>query len=148
MRTEHVIRVPASRERAWAYLMDVPAAGRCVPGVEDLIERDGGYGGRLLIRLGPVRLALEGDVRVVARDDAAGTATLRVEATDRRLGGGVRADVTLTASGSAPTELRIASEVTVLGRIGELGQPLMQRKADETMRAFAACLERALGRDA
>lgn len=140
-----MIRVEAPRERAWAFLMDLPAAARCVPGLEELVPDGAAHRGRLRVEVGPIRLAFEGEVRVVSRDDAAGVAALRVEGTDRRLGGGVRADVTITASGSAPTELRVASEVAILGRLGELGQPLMQRKADETLRAFAQCLRRELG---
>ena len=145
MRTEHAFSVPAERERVWAHLMDVPAAARCVPGVEDVVANADAYRGRLRVQVGPIRLALDGEVRVIARDDTVGTATLRLDAAEKRLGGGVRADVILAVAGSAPTEVRIASEVTVLGRLGELGQPLMQRKADETMRAFAGCLERTLG---
>ncbi|HET8567715.1 MAG TPA: SRPBCC domain-containing protein [Candidatus Limnocylindria bacterium] len=145
MKTEHVVRVAAPRERVWAFLLDVPAAARCVPGVEDVVPSGDAYRGKLRVQVGPIRLAIEGEVRVIARDDAAGTATLRLEGTDRRLGGGVRAEAALAVSGSAPTDVRITSDVAVLGRLGELGQPLMQRKADETMNAFASCLERALG---
>lgn len=144
MRTEHELSVPAARERVWAHLMDIPAAARCVPGVEDVVANADAYRGRLRVQVGPIRLALDGDVRVIERDDAAGTATLRLDAAEKRLGGGVRADVTLAVVGSAPTEVRITSDVAILGRLGELGQSLMQRKADETMRAFAACLERVL----
>lgn len=145
MRTEHSFSVAAARERVWAHLMDIPAAARCVPGVEDVISGADAYRGTLRVQVGPIRLSLDGDVRVVERDDAAGTAKLRLDAAEKRLGGGVRADVTLAVAGSAPTTVRIASDVAVLGRLGELGQPLMQRKAVETMRAFASCLERALG---
>ena len=147
MRTEHTVRVDAPRERVWALLMDVPAAARLVPGVEVVVPTGPGpdmYRGSLRVQVGPVRLALEGDVHVVARDDEAGTAAVRLDGTDKRLGGGVRADIALAVSGSAPTEVRIASDVTILGRIGELGQPLVRRKADQVMSEFAANLQRAL----
>ena len=145
MKTEHTVRVEASRERVWAFLMDVPAAARLVPGVESVTPSGpDAYRGSLRVQVGPVRLALEGDVRIVARDDEAGTATVRLDGTDKRLGGGVRADVALALRGSAPTEVRVTSDVTILGRIGELGQALVRRKADQVMSEFAANLERAL----
>lgn len=145
MRTEHVFRVAAPRERVWAFLMDIPAAGRLVPGVESLSATGGdAYRGALRVQVGPVRLALEGDVRVISRDDLAGTAAVRLDGHDRRLGGGVRADVALAATGSEPTEVRVTSDVTILGRIGELGQPLIKRKVDSVMTEFAANLQRAL----
>jgi len=145
VKTEHTVRVEASRERVWAFLMDVPAAARLVPGVESVTPSGPDvYHGSLRVQVGPVRLALEGDVRVVARDNEAGTAAVRLDGADKRLGGGVRADVTLALRGSAPTEVRVTSDVTILGRIGELGQPLVRRKADQVMSEFAANLQRAL----
>ncbi len=147
MRTEHTVRVDAPRERVWALLMDVPAAARLVPGVEDVVPTGAGidtYRGSFRVQVGPVRLALEGDVRVVARDDEAGTASVRLDGADKRLGGGVRADVTLAVSRSAPAEVRVMTDITILGRIGEIGQALMKRKADHVMAEFATNLQRAL----
>jgi len=42
------------------------------------------------------------------------------------------------------TELRITSDVQIAGRIGEFGQPVIQRKADQLMTQFAECLARTL----
>ncbi len=146
MRTEHTVRVDAPRERVWELLMDVPAAAGLVPGVAEMVPTGPDrYRGSLRVQVGPVRLALKGDVRLIARDDAAGSAAVRLDGADTRLGGGVRADVTLAVSGSAPTDVRIIGEVTILGRIGELGQPLITRKADQVMEGFAKNLQRALG---
>ena len=92
------------------------------------------------MRVGPVKLALAGTVAVESRDEAAGTARLRADAEDRRLGGAVRAFVDLAVSGDDPTELRVTSDVAVLGRIGELGQPLIARQADKVLAGFAECL--------
>lgn len=147
MRTEHTVRVDAPRERVWALLMDIPAAARLVPGVGDVAQAGTdpkSYRGSIRVQVGPVRLALDGEVRVIARDDDAGAAAVRLDGADSRLGGGVRADVTLAVSGSMPTEVRVATDITILGRIGELGQPLMKRKADQVMAEFAANLQRAL----
>lgn len=145
MRTEHTVRVEASRERVWSLLMDIPRAARLVPGVLDVAEAGQDcYRGSLRVQVGPVRLALEGEVRLTARDDAAGTAAVRLDGTDSRLGGGVRADVRLEVTGATPVEVRILTDITILGRIGELGQPLMKRKADQVMAEFAKDLQRTL----
>lgn len=145
MRTEHIVLVDAPRDRVWALLMDIPAAARLVPGVEAVTPTGADtYRGSLRVQVGPVRLALEGDVRVVSRDEDAGTAAVRLDGTDKRLGGGVRADVALALRGSAPTEVRVTSDVTILGRVGELGQPLIKRKTDQVMSEFASNLRRAM----
>jgi carbon monoxide dehydrogenase subunit G len=124
-------------------LMDVPRVAACVPGVES-VTPDGAdhYRGRFRLQLGPVRLALEGEVELSERDDAAGRAVMRASGTDARLGGGVRAVVALSLIPGTSTEMLLDSDVQVLGRIGELGQPLIKRKADEIMSAFAGNLAR------
>jgi len=52
----------------------------------------------------------------------------------------VRAFVDLAVTGDAPTQLRILSDIAILGRIGELGQPLIARQADKVLAGFADCL--------
>lgn len=146
MKLEHTIRIDAPRDRVWAALMDLPAAAACVPGTRDLAPDGDGVRGTLVVRVGPVKLALGGTVHVEQRDAAAGTARLRAEAADQRIGGAVRAIVDLAVTGDLPTELRIATDVAILGRIGELGQPLIARQADKILAAFAECLRATVAR--
>ena len=144
MRLEHRVTVDAPRAKVWALLMDLPLAARCVPGTRDIAPDGGGVRGTLDVRVGPVKLALGGTVAIESRDETAGTARLRADAEDQRIGGAVRAFVDLTVSGDAPTDLRIASDVAILGRIGELGQPLIARQADKVLAGFAECLRAAV----
>jgi carbon monoxide dehydrogenase subunit G len=140
MKLEHRVTVDAPRAKVWATLMDLPVAARCVPGTRDIAPAGEGVRGTLDVRVGPVKLALGGTVAIESRDEAAGTARLRADAEDQRLGGAVRAFVDLVVTGDAPTELRISSDVAILGRIGELGQPLIARQADKVLAGFAECL--------
>jgi uncharacterized protein len=140
MKLEHRVTVDAPRATVWAVLMDLPVAARCVPGTRDIAPAGEGVRGTLDVRVGPVKLALGGTVAIESRDEAAGTARLRADAEDQKLGGAVRAFVDLAVSGDAPTELRISSDVAILGRIGELGQPLIARQADKVLAGFAQCL--------
>lgn len=147
MRFEHLVRVGAPRERAWALLMDVPAVARCVPGAEDVTASGpDAYRGAVRVSVGPVRLRLEGNIVVTERDEPAGRAAMRLEAADRGVGGTVRADLRVTvADDGAGTELRLLTDATLAGRIGDLGQPLIKRQADRIVSEFARCLERTLG---
>ena len=140
MKLDHRITVDAPRNDVWALLMDLPRAARCVPGTRGLTPEGDGVHGILDVRLGPVKLALAGTVRVESRDEATGTARLRADASDQRVGGAVRALVDLAVTGDRPTELHVKSDVAILGRIGELGQPLIARQADKVIAAFAECL--------
>ncbi len=146
MKLSHVAAVRAPRARVWKLVTDVPAAARCVPGVAAVTPTGAGkYRGSLLVQLGPVRLVLDGDVALTSTDEAAGKASIKADAKDTRLGGTVRArmDLALVERGEE-TELRISSDVQIAGRIGEFGQPVIQRKADQLMKQFAECLARTL----
>ncbi|HVR89297.1 MAG TPA: SRPBCC domain-containing protein [Candidatus Limnocylindria bacterium] len=144
MKFAHRVRIDAPRDRVWALLMDLPAAAACVPGVRDIATDGDGLRGTLDVRIGPVKLALAGRVSVAERDDAAGTATLRADAADRRIGGAVRALVAVALSGDGPTDLDVVSDVAILGRLGELGQSLIARQADKVLAGFAENLKRAV----
>jgi len=142
VKLEHRVTVDAPRATVWAVLMDLPVAARCVPGTRDVAPDGDGVRGILDVRVGPIKLSLAGTVAIESRDEAAGTARLRANAEDQRLGGAVRAFVDLAVSGDQPTDLQIASDVAILGRIGELGQPLIARQADKVLTGFADCLRR------
>ena len=132
--------IPAERERLWDFLMDVPAVGRCVPGVETIEAVDGGgaYKGGLKVQVGPIRLALEGVITVEEADRSTWRARMRAEANDRRLGGGIRARLSLTlVPVEVGTRVQIDTDLAVLGKIGEFGQPIIRRKADALLEEFA-----------
>ena len=127
--------IPVDRERLWNFLMDVPRVARCVPGVEHIEAVDaGGYKGRLGVRIGPIRLS-----------PTAWRARMRADANDRRLGGGIRARMSLTlTSVDHGTRLVIETDLAVLGKIGEFGQPVIRKKADALLEEFARNLREAL----
>ena len=139
--------IPVERERLWNFLMDVPRVARCVPGVETVeAVDDHSYKGRLGVRIGPIRLSLDGTMAVEERDPSAWRARIRADANDRRLGGGIRARLSLTLSPAADgTLLHIETDLAVLGKIGEFGQPVIRKKADTLLEEFARNLEAALG---
>ena len=142
MKLEHVVSINASRSRVWAALMDLAGAARCVPGTRDIAADGDVVRGTLEVRVGPVKLSLAGSVIIEQRDDAAGTARLRADAADQRIGGAVRAFVDVAVTGDGPTQLRVSSDIAILGRIGELGQPLIARQADKVLAGFADCLRK------
>ena len=139
--------IPVERERLWDFLMEFPKVALCVPGVETIEAVDGSaYRGSLRVQVGPIRLALQGTMTVEEQDRGAWRARLRAEASDRRVGGGIRARMSLTlAPGEGGTRLHIETDLAVLGRIGEFGQPVIRKKADTLLAEFARNLRAALG---
>jgi len=144
VKLSHTVAVKAPRDKVWALVMDVPAAARCVPGVASVRATAGDhYQGTLAVQIGPVRLVLDGDITITARDEQAGTASLRADAKDSRVGGAIKATVDLAlVEREGATEIKIGTDLQVLGRLGEFGQPVIKRKADQMMADFAECLAR------
>ena len=91
-------------------------------------------------------ITLSGTVTVCEQSADDGRARFLVEASDRRLGGGVKTEmlVQLGAAPSGGTELAIDTDTTFMGRLGELGQPVIRRKAQATIDEFARNLATAL----
>lgn len=91
-------------------------------------------------------MTLSGTVRVEEQDEAKGRARYIVEASDRRIGGGVKTEMQVQLKSSSPTEteLLIETDTTFMGRLGELGQPVIRRKAQSTIEEFARNLAREL----
>jgi len=120
--------------------MDIPRAAACVPGLQEIApDGENRYCATLQSRVGPMRFTFTGTVLVLESDESKGEARFEVEASDRRVGGSVKAEMSmrLIDKASGQTELSIVTETAFLGKLGELGQPLMHRKARSTMEGFA-----------
>lgn len=140
MNFEQECTIPAPREQLWDFLMDIPQVATCVPGVQSVTPReDGSYAGQMRVRVGPIGLTLQGVMSIQEQDRAHWRAAIRGEGTDRRVGGGVNATahMTLEERGPKETQLRIRAEAHFLGKLGELGQPLIRKKADSMLAEFA-----------
>ena len=146
MKFERGLDIQASRESLWAILSDFPRAARCLPGVEDVRDLgDGKYEATMRVRVGPVGLRLTGTVDV-NQDEAAGRWNMQARAQDRKVGGGVRAIIEAALSEQSPSEseLWVSADVQFMGRLGEMGQPLIRRKAETAINEFAENLRRAV----
>ena len=140
MKLENRCLVPANIQRTWDLLMDIPRVAACVPGMEEVVqEEDGSYRASMRVRVGPMGLTLAGTLQVLEQDPSKGEARFLIEASDRKVGGAVRADllIQLQSDDGNQTELVLNTDTTFIGRLGELGQPLIRRKANNTMEEFA-----------
>ena len=147
MKFEQTIDLPgASPDKVWAFVMDVPSMAKCIPGcdgVEDL--GDDKYKAVVKIKVGPIGLALASQISIVEKDEVNKTASLLVEAADKRVGGAVKATMSmkLTPEGEG-TKLEVSTDANVMGRIGDFGQPVIRKKADQTLQEVAANLRKEL----
>ncbi len=146
MKFEHRVTIPVSRDVLWPLLADVPRAARLLPGVEQVESLENGtYSGTMRIRLGPMGFSFSGTADVV-QNEAEGRWTMNAQAKDARVGGGVRAiiEASLTEPSAGATDLHVAADVQFMGRLGQMGQPLIKRKANSMIQEFAEGLKRAV----
>ncbi|MDQ2952997.1 MAG: SRPBCC family protein [Chloroflexota bacterium] len=142
MKLRHTARISAEPDRLWAALMDVPGAAQCLPGVAAVTPLGPDeYRGSLLVQIGPVRLVLDGVIKVTARDDPKRSGSFRGEAKDLRLGGNVTANVEVAVRGAEEgCELAIDGDLDVAGRIGAFARPVIERKVGQLLGQFGSCL--------
>ena len=89
-------------------------------------------------------LTLVGTITVLSQKNDSGEAEFLVEASDRRVGGGVKPNMTMKVipKTAEESELEIKADTTFMGRLGELGQPIIRRKARNTLEDFTKNLSK------
>src|ERR1044071_4446647 len=96
------ITVPAPPERVWAFMMDIPAVSRCVPGLDNVARIDDQtYSGVMNVRVGPIAVKLDGRVLLAERDEAARQARMDLQAADKRVNGAVNARLRMALAAAA-----------------------------------------------
>ncbi len=148
MQLSHKITVPAPRAEVWSFLLDIPRVGKCIRGVERVEPLgDNKYKGIVKQRVGPIGVTLEGTMTVVEADEQAGRAAMTAEGSDKRIGGAVRAKMTMSVKELSPsqTELTVDTDANIGGRLGEFGGAVIKKKADQTMEQFAKNVSKEIG---
>jgi carbon monoxide dehydrogenase subunit G len=148
MNLQHKINIAAPRAKVWEFVMDIPRVGQCIPGVERVEPLgENKYKGVVKQRVGPIGVTLEGTMTIVEADEQAGRAAMTAEGNDRRIGGAVRAKMTMTVKelSADQTELTVDTDANIGGRLGEFGGAVIKKKADQTMEQFAKNISAQIG---
>ena len=129
-------------------MMDIPAVSQCVPGVEGVALIGGEtYSGVMRVRVGPIQVRLDGQVILAERDEAGRQARMDLQAADKRLNGAVNAKMRMQLSAAddgRQTDVEIRTDANVMGKLGEFGQAVIRKKADQIVQEFAANLSAAV----
>jgi uncharacterized protein len=146
MKFEQTMALPADPDRVWDFVMDVRAVADCIPGIEN-VEPLGNdrYRMTVKVKVGPIALTLQSEIAIVERDAARRTARMRLDAADKRVGGAVKASMAMRLEPAADgTALLVETDAQVMGRIGDFGQPMIRRKADQMLQEMAQNVRRSL----
>ena len=97
MKLEQSFEVAAPLERVWEALIDVERWRPCLPGAAVTGRNDDGtYNGTFKVKIGPTSAAYSGKLAMENIDEAAHTATMEAQGTDKRGQGGAKATIVST----------------------------------------------------
>jgi uncharacterized protein len=138
--------LPVPPDRAWDLLLDFSRVAQAMPGATlDRVHGDE-LEGRMLVKLGPMRITYEGTASIVERDQPAGRIVIEAAGKEARGAGTakVRIQTHLVPVGSG-TEVTLLSEVDVTGRPAQMGAGLIQDVGQNLTDEFARRLAEDLG---
>jgi carbon monoxide dehydrogenase subunit G len=144
LKFEHKVTIEAPKQQVQDFLNDFNKSAYCVPGLRDLKDLgDDAYEGTIRVRIGPIGLNVGGKAQIERQAEGW---RVKGEGNDRRVGAGMTANVEAKIEALAPsrTEVEIIADVQFAGRLAELGQPLIKRKADSFVAEFAENLRKAV----
>jgi carbon monoxide dehydrogenase subunit G len=144
MKLEHSIDIAAPPEVAWPALLDLEQVVLCLPGAQ-ILERldDDAYRAAIAMRLGPMSMRYEGEIRFEEMDAAARRAVLRGRATEARGQGTAMATIGLQLS-AIPEGTRADMDVDLVlsGRVAQMGGRVVQDVSSQMIAQFGDCLAR------
>ena len=143
---EERFTVHASPEAVWAFLLDPKHLAPCIPGCEDLeVVDDRTYRLRLAVKVGFLSTRQDVHVEIVEADPPRRLVS-EGRGEDSRLGSRIelRNTLELAPAPDGATTVAYVSDVTLLGRLGSIGDAVMKVKAKELSGVFAQRVQAAL----
>lgn len=143
MRIETDFTISRPPAETYARLLELELVAPCFPGAELGGElADGAREVRVTVRLGPMKLAYDGEVRIAERDEAALRAVLAGSAREARGAGSASATITMrVAPDGAGSKVLAEADIDLTGRAAQMGKGIIEDVARRLVGDMAACLE-------
>jgi carbon monoxide dehydrogenase subunit G len=142
VRIESSFEVPVAPERAWDLLMDVPRVIPCMPGatLTETID-DSTWKAKVSVKLGPIALTFDTDVKREEADGAARRARLSTQAREARGRGAAKATIESSLTPlDGGTRVDVATDLQLTGAVAQYGRGIVQDVAQQMVTSFADCL--------
>ena len=126
--------------------MDVPRVIPCMPGAE-LTETvdDSTWKAKVGVKLGPISLTFNSEVKRVDSDEAERRAVLEATANEARGRGSAQAKIESNLTPvDGGTEVDIVTDLTLVGAVAQYGRGIVPDVASQLVTRFAECLEKQL----
>ena len=131
-------------DKVWQFFGDIPIVAACLPGAE-LTENlgDDKYGGKVAIRMGPVRLQFTGTAEITERDEAAKRVVVHAAGADERGRGQAAMVVSAALTGAGRgTKVAVSQDLQLSGAAAQYGRGMISDVTAVLMRDFSANLAR------
>src|SRR6187399_2665845 len=119
--------VDTTRERAWAFLWDLEAVAKCVPGCEEVLTQEPSvsYKARVRRNVGPFLIRFELDITVIATLPLE-RIQVAVSGEDKRLRSKVQQNITVSLNdvGNGRCQIEIITDFRLSGMLAALGEGL------------------------
>jgi carbon monoxide dehydrogenase subunit G len=138
----HEFTVPTGQAETWAAFNDIESVAGCFPGATVTAAEGDSFEGSVKVKLGPIALVYNGAGVFTEKDEAAGRLLISAKGKDKRGNGTAGADVTMTMTGSGPTEtlVRVVTLLQITGKPAQFGRGVMQDVSDKLLGQFTECL--------
>ena len=145
----HSLIVDAPAQRVWSLLRDPHSIAPAIPGFQALeVIDDDNFSVQISQRIGPFRARFNLRMTITEIVDLK---LIRATGQGAEAGGGFlklpSAVVEMVSLGDGKTELSFNIEFTLLGKLGAMGYPLVNRKAGEIAQVFGENLRERLEQD-
>lgn len=141
MRVEKQSIIQAAPSDVWKQLWNIQKLIHYVPGVEDVksLEEGKRYVVRVGDRIGPFQVSFDLDI-VVDSVDEGRFVRAKVSGKDRRFASTLNQVIEIHLSDAPPdgTGLAMTADISILGKLGSLGDALIRTKATEAIANFIA----------
>src|SRR5712675_127168 len=126
-------------EAVWQFFGDIPRVASCLPGAE-LTETlgDDKYGGKVAVRMGPVRLQFAGTADITERDEAAKRVVVHASGADEKGRGQASMVVTaVLARAGRGTKVGVTQDLQLAGAAAQYGRGMISDVTAVLMRDFS-----------
>lgn len=149
MRLENTFQVPASPEKTWDLLIDVPRIVPCMPGAElTEVVGDNAWKAKIHVKIGPISLQFLSDIVREEMHEDEQRVKLSAHANEARGRGYAEATIESQLSSTDDgTEVTIVTELALQGTVAQYGRGVVADVSTQLTKEFANGLERLLDAD-
>jgi len=144
---QHAFVVDTTRDRAWAFLWDLEAVAKCIPGCEEVLTQEPGvsYKARVRRNVGPFLIRLELNIGVTESVPLERIQVV-VSGEDKRLRSNVQQNVTVSLNdfGNSQCQIEIITDFQLSGMLAALGEGLLAGQIRQEIDTFVGSVKKTL----